>query len=84
MRDLKITPVKDKNKDCPDINSRMTIKIMFNNGRWLVNDKKLEEMNHDEQKFMDSFFKAIKEDQLINTVLNKKARLFNVEYKEVV
>lgn len=38
----------------------MTIHIKFNNGRWLVNDKKLSDMNHQERLFMDSFFREVK------------------------
>lgn len=38
----------------------MKININFKNGRWLVNNKKLAEMNPQERLFMDSFFKEVK------------------------
>lgn len=36
------------------------IEITFKNSRWLVNGKRLEEMNQDEKDFMDDFFREFK------------------------
>lgn len=38
----------------------MKIEIEFNNGRWLVNGKRLQDMNQDEKLFMNSFFREMK------------------------
>jgi hypothetical protein len=33
----------------------MKIGIEFKNGRWLVNDKRLEDLNNDERLFMNAY-----------------------------
>lgn len=38
----------------------MKIEIEFKQGRWLVNGKRLQDMNHDEKTFMDDFFREMK------------------------
>jgi hypothetical protein len=40
----------------------MTIKTEFSQGRWLVNNKRMEELNQDERIFMNAFFREIKEE----------------------
>lgn len=34
--------------------------IEFKNGRWLVNGKRLEDMDQDEKNFIDDFFREFK------------------------
>ncbi len=48
----------------------MKIEISFINSRWLVNGKRLSEMNHDEQVFMDNFFREMKTDSYQNRINN--------------
>ena len=43
----------------------MKIEISFLNGRWLVNNKKFDELSHDEKVFMDKFFTAVREGTLL-------------------
>lgn len=38
----------------------MRIEITFLNGRWLVNGKRIEDMNLDERNFLDDFFREFK------------------------
>lgn len=38
----------------------MTLEITFKDGRWLVNSKRLIDLNHDEKMFMDDFFREMK------------------------
>lgn len=38
----------------------MRMEIEFKNSRWLVNGKRLEDMNLDEKNFMDDFFREFK------------------------
>lgn len=38
----------------------MNLNIEFQNGRWLVNNKTLAEMNQQEKHFMNGFFKEVK------------------------
>jgi len=43
--------------------------ITYHNGRWLVNEKRLRDLNHDEVTFLDYFFREMKimfEQELIN------------------
>lgn len=44
----------------------MKIEISFIDSRWLVNGKRLSEMNHDEQVFMDNFFREMKTESYQN------------------
>ena len=38
----------------------MKMHIEFKAGRWLVNGKRLEDLNHDEKNFMNDFFTEMK------------------------
>lgn len=38
----------------------MKIEIEYKNSRWLVNGKRLQEMNQDEKYFLDDFFREFK------------------------
>ena len=38
----------------------MRIEIEYKNSRWLVNGKRLQEMNQDEKDFLDDFFREFK------------------------
>lgn len=38
----------------------MKMEIQFLNGRWLVNGKRIQDMNQDERDFMDDFFREFK------------------------
>lgn len=38
----------------------MRLEITFKHGRWLVNGKRLQDLNHDEKIFMDDFFREMK------------------------
>ncbi len=38
----------------------MKISIEYKNGRWLVNDKRLEDLNECESRFMNDFFREVK------------------------
>ena len=38
----------------------MILEITYKNGRWLVNNKRLEDLNHDEKNFMNDFFTEMK------------------------
>lgn len=38
----------------------MKIEIEYKNSRWLVNGKRLQEMNQDEKDFLDDFFREFK------------------------
>lgn len=38
----------------------MKLEIIFKDGRWLVNGKRLHELNAQEQKFMNDFFREVK------------------------
>lgn len=38
----------------------MTYHIVFKDGRWTVNGKRYEDLNHDEKIFMDDFFREVK------------------------
>ena len=38
----------------------MKLEITFENGRWLVNGKRLHDLNPDEKEFMDRFFREVK------------------------
>lgn len=38
----------------------MILEITFKHGRWLVNGKRLQDLNHDEKTFMDDFFREVK------------------------
>jgi len=37
-----------------------SIEIIFKYGRWTVNDKRLEDMDHNERIFMNAFFREVK------------------------
>ena len=43
----------------------LTLEIKFNNGRWLVNGKRLQDLSDTEKDFMNDFFNEVKADQLI-------------------
>lgn len=47
----------------------MKMEISFRNCRWLVNGKRLEEMDKNEKSFMDDFFKQFK-----STIENRKTK----------
>ena len=38
----------------------MKIEIEYKNSRWLVNGKRLQDMNQDEKDFLDDFFREFK------------------------
>ena len=38
----------------------MKLEITSENGRWLVNGKRLQDLNPDEKEFMDRFFREVK------------------------
>lgn len=38
----------------------MRIEIEYKNSRWLVNGKRLQDMNQDEKDFLDDFFREFK------------------------
>lgn len=38
----------------------MTMIITYENSRWLVNGKRLQDLNHDEANFLDDFFREMK------------------------
>lgn len=56
----------------------MKIEISFIDSRWLVNGKRLSEMNNDEQVFMDNFFREMKTDSYQNRINN-----IQVDYQTV-
>lgn len=41
----------------------MKMEIEFRFGRWLVNGKRMEDLNMDERHFMDDFFREVKATQ---------------------
>ncbi len=64
----------------------MKIEIQFKDGRWLVNGKRLQEMNRDEQSFMDSFFREVKIERCehvdeVNHFINRKSSEQNASIK---
>lgn len=52
----------------------MTIHLKFTNNKWLVNEKQLSDINHQERLFMDSFFREVKINsmKLENYILNNE------------
>lgn len=40
--------------------------IQFRNGRWLVNDKRLQDLNEDEQNFMNDFFREVRVGKIVD------------------
>jgi len=40
----------------------MKIEITFKDSRWLVNGKRMKDLNYDEKVFMDNFFREVKLD----------------------
>lgn len=38
-----------------------SMEIIYKAGRWTVNGKRLEDLNHDERNFMNDFFVEMKE-----------------------
>lgn len=40
---------------------KITVKIELLNGRWLVNNKKLDELNQVERQFLENFFTELKQ-----------------------
>lgn len=38
------------------------IEIKFKDSRWLVNGKRMQDLNYEEKLFMDSFFREVKLD----------------------
>ena len=57
-----------------------SLKIDFKDGRWLVNGKRLKEMNEQERDFMNEFFKNFKKElpksqEAINEI--------NVQFEEI-
>ncbi|SOC79852.1 hypothetical protein SAMN06296241_1390 [Salinimicrobium sediminis] len=56
----------------------MKLEIIFKDGRWLVNGKRLHELNTEEKEFMNDFFREFKiwkaeEDEEIRHFINRQA-----------